>query len=176
MAVQSKDLKNGKPVDDDALFAQLLAGAPSRRPGAVLKRSQLRQARGWFERAAAIAVLFLSLIGSLLTWSGGIGPLVANPGNGLTWGLAIGSQAVLTAIQWMYRAQGFTHPWYLGSLALDMILTVLGYGPVVAPWLTRRLIAAGLPLPVEQAAIIAWAIVTIAAFAMAWYPEDRLVD
>jgi hypothetical protein len=28
MAVQSKDLKNGKPVDDEALVAALLAGAP----------------------------------------------------------------------------------------------------------------------------------------------------
>lgn len=175
MAVQSKDMKNGEPVGDDALFAQLLSGVSTKRPGAIVKRSQVRKARGGFERLTAIGVLLLSLLGSVLTWAGGFVKFAANPLNPIAWGLGFLSQLLLTGVQWMYRAQGFAHPAYLISLGIDVVLTMLGFGPIAAPWLAARILEWGWLAP-EGASIAAWLLVAIVAFAMAWYPEDRLVD
>lgn len=161
MSVKQQPLVNGEAI--------------SRRPGAVFRRAQIRQARGWFERLSAIAVLLLSLFGSVMAWAGGFVKFAAAPLNPIAWGLGLLSQAILTFLQWMYRAQGFAHPVYLISLGIDVALTVLGFGPIVAPWLTARIVEARW-LPLDQAAIVAWGVVAISAFAMAWYPEDRLID
>lgn len=174
MTVQKQDLKNGEPVADD-LFAQLLNTTNAKRPGAIVKRSQMRKARGWFERLMAIGVLLLSLFGSVLAWAGGFVKFAAAPLNPIAWGLGFLSQLALTTVQWMYRAQGFTHPMYLISLGIDVVLTILGFGPIAAPWLAARIVENGWLTP-DGAAIAAWLFVAIVAFAMAWYPEDRLVD
>jgi len=144
MAVQSKDMKSGEPVGDDALFAALLGQASAKRPGAIVKRSQMRKARGWFERLMAIAVLLLSMFGSVLAWSGGFVKFAATPFNPIAWGLGFLSQIALTAVQWMYRAQGFAHPMYLISLGIDVVLTILGFGPIAAPWLAARIVENGI--------------------------------
>jgi len=161
MAVQSSPLVNGQEVK-------------SSKPGALFRSGQIRQARGWFERIMALMVLALSLFGTVLTWAGGYVLWAANPWDGRTWGLAVLTQATLTVLQWMYRVHGMSRPEYLIPLAIDVGLTIWGYGWVVAPWLAGQATKQG--APVDVAPFVAWIVIALASFGMAWYPENRLID
>jgi hypothetical protein len=78
----------------------------------------------------------------------------------------------LTAAEWWYGA-GRGRWRYRLALCVDTALTAVGYGPLLAPWLTSYLAAHGVG---DASTVLAWAIVVIASAALAWYPEWVLID
>lgn len=103
MAVQSKDLKNGEPVGDDALFEQLLSGVGSARADRpLLNRSHLDKSLPYVR---ALVGLVLLAYGALSTIDGvrvDCGPLCVGLWQGLpVWQVAGIIVAVLLSVgQW----------------------------------------------------------------------------
>jgi len=143
-----------------------------KKASAVVSRAQLARSRGAFERAMAATVLLVSYLGTVLTIAGGVAPLLAAPTRPLPWLGALVVQGGLTALQWWYGNVSRRHPAYLGSLVIDAGATIWGYGPVFAPPIAAAIAAR----EISEPALAAWAIVGVAALAIAWYPEHILVD
>lgn len=138
---------------------------------AIFTRAMLDRWRGAFERWSALAVLFLSLAGTVAALSGGWTALIVTPRLApIVGGLA--AQAVLTAAQWWYGAG--RGPWrYRIALLIDTGLTTAGYGPLLVPWLGAYLTVRGAG---ELGEPIAWVVAALIAAGVAWYPERTLID
>lgn len=136
---------------------------------AVVTRAQIERQRGAVERVLAFVVLLLSFLGTVVAFHGGWGPVLAFQISVAATGGGIALQIVLTWLQWSYRHVPLLR-W--SSIAVDTALTALGYGPLVVPWLGVQLAARG----VGGSLYVAWAIVGLASFLPAWYPESRLVE
>ena len=82
-------------------------------------------------------------------------------------GLAI--QGLLTFLQWHY----FDRPLVARpSRIIDAVFTAFGYGPLVLSNLANYLASHAIPQPTYAA----WFIIGVVSYALAWYPESRLVD
>lgn len=140
---------------------------------AIVSRSRLRRQRGAIERWTALVVLFVSFLGTIVTFAGGWPPFLA----GLrtfqpAWG-AIGGglfvQGLLTYFQWHYFDRRYVS---FPARIADAVLTALGYGPLVIDALTLYLTSRDAPQPLY----LAWLVIGLVSYALAWYPESRLVD
>lgn len=142
---------------------------------AVVSRASLRRQRGSIERWSAFVLLFVSFAGTVATLSGGWEPLFTAPRLvPIIGGIAI--QALLTHLQWHY----FDRPHISRpSRVADAVLTALGYGPLLHAGLVGWLAGHGVPNTAEQGNFAwygAWLIIGLVSYALAWYPESRLVD
>lgn len=151
MAVQKQDLKNGEPVGDDALFAQLLAGAappPARRrrsPGGPISGSSVDAAFALLLYAILALLLVASWIGTFYGIIGRPAPLtsvvailrdvIAQPA---VLFQAFAVQAFFTIVQWGARRRARTHSpayWllWLAGLAPSVYYNLGSYyAPMVA--------------------------------------------
>ncbi len=142
-----------------------------RKSSAIVSRATLDRQRGAFERAMAFGVLFFSFAGTVAALSGGWTALRTTPQLApILGGLAI--QGGLTAAEWWYgKGRG---PWvYRFALLIDTALTTLGYGPLVVAWLAAYLATKGLG---ELSTVIAWGLIGVVSWLIAWYPEITLID
>lgn len=140
---------------------------------AITSRAALRRQRGAIERYTAWLVLLVSFLGTIAAFSGGWVALIAAcralnpPWAAIVGGIAI--QGLLTFLEWWYYDRPLiSYP----SRVADAVLTALGYGPLVLTWLGAALDARGISEPT----IAAWSIIGVMSYALAWYPESRLVD
>lgn len=135
---------------------------------AIVSRARLRKQRGAIERWSAFVLLFVSFLGTIAALAGGWPALLSAPRIApIVGGLAV--QAGLTYLQWHYYDNRLlSRP----SRMIDAALTALGYGPLFLTWLMGELAARGVPEPWY----IAWAIIGLVSYGLAWYPESRLVD
>lgn len=142
-----------------------------RKQSAIVSRATLDRQRGAFERLSAFVVLFFSFAGTIAALSGGWTALRTDPQFApIVGGLAL--QGIFTVVEWWYGSG--RGPWrYRLALCADSALTALGYGPLVAAWLTAYLAAHGLG---GLAEVAAWGIISLASFAVAWFPERMLID
>lgn len=152
------------------------AAAPARSSGkqsAVVTRADLRKQRGSVERFMAWLVLLLSFVGSIVALHGGWPPFIASLTDGpLQLGALLGGvivQVVLTFLEWYYFDRALI-AW--GARLADTALTALGYGPLVAAPLAAWLAT----YAASGAAALAWFLIFVLSFAVAWFPESRLVD
>lgn len=136
---------------------------------AIVSRAALNRQRGAVERATALVVLFLSVLGTVAALYGGWGPIVARQfrAGPIAGGLAL--QGLLTWLQWSYQHRRRIR-W--PAIVVDAVFTAVGYGPLIVPWLAPQLAARGVPEP----GYVAWTIVGLASLLPAWYPESRLVE
>lgn len=127
----------------------------------------------------AVALLAVSFAGSVVALNGGWQPVIdAWPRpwlgiNPLAAAVGIGLQSWITLIEWHKRDDKLSLL-YLTHLAIDTVLTWLGYVPVLGPFF-----AGGLgKLGVEGFAqtLSAGAIVAVLALILAKLPEEMLVD
>ena len=138
-----------------------------------MARDTLRKQRGGIERAAAWLVLLVSFAGSMATLHGGFAPMIESIASrqynvGALLGGAI-IQIVLTFLEWWY----FDRPLIAGGARLvDAATTAIGFGPLFLAPLASFLHDRGLADPL----LPAWGIIIVVSFAVAWFPESRLVD
>ncbi len=127
----------------------------------------------------AVALLAVSFAGSVVALNGGWQPVIdAWPRpwlgiNPLAAAVGVGLQSWITLIEWHKRDDKLSLL-YLTHLAIDTVLTWLGYVPVLGPFF-----AGGLgKLGVEGFAqtLSAGAIVAVLALILAKLPEEMLVD
>jgi hypothetical protein len=138
---------------------------------AIVTRATLDRLRGAFERAMAFGVLFFSFAGTVAALSGGWAALRTNPQLApIAGGLAL--QGALTAAEYWY-GKGRSRPVYLAALLIDIALTTYGYGPLIVPWLTTYLQGRGMG---ELAPAVAWGLIGVVSWLIAWYPEKTLID
>jgi hypothetical protein len=138
---------------------------------AIVSRATLDKQRGTFERFTALGILFFSFAGTVAAFSGGWSALASQPRLAPIAG-GIAAQVGLTAAQWWYGSG--RGPWrYRASLALDSALTTIGYAPLIVPWLAPYLAGRGAG---EVAAPLAWLVIGVLSFLVAWYPERTLID
>lgn len=136
---------------------------------AIVGRAQLERARGPVERVTAWIVLVVSFIGTIVVFHGGWTPILALH---FSIGAILGGallQGVLTWLQWAYHDNRLLC-W--GSRIIDAGLTAYGYGPLFIAVITAYLASRAVPF----ALYVGWFIVGLVSLAVAWYPEDRLVD
>lgn len=164
--------------DDDDDEPQQRGPRPSPAPrqgkaSAVVGRETLRKQRGGIERAAAWLVLLVSFAGSVATLHGGFAPMIESIATkqynvgALLGGVLI--QVVLTFLEWWY----FDRPLIAGGARLvDAATTAIGFGPLFLAPLVSFLEARGIESPL----LPAWGIIIAVSFAVAWFPESRLVD
>lgn len=142
-----------------------------RKESAIVSRAALDKQRGAFERFAAFGVLFFSFAGTIAAFAGGWSVLVSQPRIAPIVG-GIAAQVALTAAQWWYGAgRGIWR--YRLALAIDAALTTLGYGPLVVPWLSLYLAARGVG---EVSEILAWGLIGVVSFLVAYFPEKTLIE
>jgi len=146
---------------------------PRAKESAVVRRATLRKQRGKVERATAWIVLFVSALGTIATFAGGWEPLIASiralRPNWAAIAGGVGAQALLTFLEWHYYDVPLVS-W--PARFFDTILTALGYGPLVAALLIGILTTRNAPLPFQ----LAWGIIILVSFLIAYYPESRLVE
>ena len=162
MTVRSNDMHNDQILE----------------PG-VISRAAVRRSRTTVEKALAWGVLALSWLGSVVTTHGGWGSFLAAPAPAaIAIGLAF--QAALTYLQWAYDdTRWIAWP----ARAVDALLTALGYGFLFVRSLALVFAITGLPnelwpllwWQVTACGLVAWAIIYIVSFGIAWYPERTLV-
>jgi hypothetical protein len=138
---------------------------------AITGRGNMVQTRHWVERAIAIALLIVSVLGTVVVLHGGWAPVRrgAFTAAGVLGGLLL--QGVLTWAQWAYGDNKRSLV-YLVALAVDAGLTAYGYGPLLVAPLASWLGAHAVPGELYAA----WLLVIGFALALAWYPESRLID
>lgn len=142
-----------------------------RKESAIVSRAALDRQRGMFERWMAAGLLFISFAGSIAAFSGGWATLLYSPHLGaIAIGVAV--QVALTAAEWWY-GDGRGRWRYRVALCVDTALTAVGYGPLLAPWITSYLAARGAG---DASSAISWGVVVVASTALAWYPEWVLID
>jgi len=138
---------------------------------AIITRAQLDKQRGAFERFTAVGILFFSFAGTIAAFSGGwtalrselhLAPIIAG----------IATQLALTAAEWWYGAGRGAWRYRL-ALCIDSALTTIGYGPLIVPWLALYLTTRGMG---EMASPLAWGLIGVVSFLVAWYPERTLID
>lgn len=157
-------------------------GGRPRKASAILSRSSIARQRGAVERTTALGVLFLSFLGTVVSFHGGWTPLIElRPSLAAILG-GILVQFVLTWLQWSYHHNRFLC-W--GSRGVDTFFTAKGFGPLFVPMIAPLFIARGWsvePITVGlwvlpgSAFLGAWAIMGLVSLAAAWYPETRLID
>lgn len=154
-----------------------------RKASAVISRAAIARWRGAVERSAAFGVLFLSFLGTIVSFHGGWTPLLElRPSLAAILGGLL-TQAILTWLQWSYR---HNRPLCWGSRLVDTTFTAVGFGPLfvgaLSAWLVGRgwsaELAVSLPYfgATSTAAVGAWSIIALVSLGAAWYPESRLVD
>lgn len=142
-----------------------------RKQSAIVSRATLDRQRGTFERAMAFGVLFFSFAGTVAALSGGWAALRTNPQLApIAAGLAV--QGGLTAAEYWY-GKGRGRMIYLVALLIDIALTTYGYGPLIVPWLSSYLQARGAG---ELSTVLAWGLIGVVSWLIAWYPEMTLID
>ena len=140
---------------------------------AITSRATLRRQRGNIERYSAWLLLLISFLGTIAALAGGWPALIARclafdpPWAAILGGILI--QAGLTFLEWWYYDRPLVS--YPARIA-DAVFTALGYGPLVLASIAAALVARGVDSPIW----VAWAIVGVASYALAWYPESRLID
>jgi hypothetical protein len=143
------------------------------KPSAIVSRDRLRAQRSGIERAMAWLVLLVSFAGSIAALHGGFAPLIASVVLGpLNLGALLGGvliQALLTFLEWYYFDR-WSIAW--GARGLDTALTAIGYGPLFVPPLLALLASRNAPSPL----LLAWGIIVLVSFGVAYFPESRLVD
>lgn len=142
--------------------------ATSAKESAIVSRARLRRQRGAIERWTAFIGLFISFLGTIAALAGGWTTLIAAPRlSPILIGIAV--QAGLTYLQWhYYDTRLLSRP----SRVIDAVFTALGYGPLFQAALMAAVTARGVPEPWY----VAWAIIGLIAYGLAWYPESRLVE
>lgn len=133
------------------------------KPSAIFSQAQLDRGRSHFERGSALALLVLSIAGSVLAF---------NPAGWSVAGIiaGVGVQVVCTAIEWWYRRHRLSAP-YLIAFLIDAGTTIAGFGPVFHDPIVGRL-----PVAPDMASWAAWGIIAAVAAALAFVPEGRLID
>ncbi len=140
---------------------------------AVITRAQLKRQRGAIERFLAWAVLFVSFLGSVVWLTGGWAPFLGGllslrpPWSAILGG--IGIQAVLTYLQWHYFDKKYIA---VPARIFDAYTTAASYGPLFVAPLISALTARQSPYPLY----VAWAVIGLVSYGLAWFPESRLVD
>lgn len=142
-----------------------------RKESAVILRAQLQRHRGKVERYSAWIVLFVSFVGSVVAFNGGwlnVAALKISIAGTLA-GLIL--QIALTYLEWHYYDKPAV-AW--GARSIDTITTAIGYGSLLLVPLVKYF--EGKSVSTEGAILIAWLIIGIASFLVAWFPESRLVE
>lgn len=148
-----------------------MSTTPQRKQSAIVTRAALDKQRGAFERFSALGILFFSFAGTIAALSGGWSALASEPRIAPIAG-GIAAQSALTAAQWWYGAgRGCWR--YRIAVVVDAALTTIGYGPLIVPWLAPYLAARGAG---EVAPALAWGLIGVVSFLVAWYPERTLID
>jgi hypothetical protein len=142
-----------------------------RKASAIVSRATLDQQRGAFERLMAISILFFSFAGSVAAISGGWAALASAPRLAPIAG-GILAQVALTAAEWWYGS-GRGRWRYRMALAIDAALTTIGYGPLFVPTLTLYIASKGVS---DLALPLAWIVVGVVSFIVAYIPERLLID
>jgi hypothetical protein len=143
----------------------------SRGPAIFSARRLARQQTG-VERFAAILLLIVSLIGSVLAGGGGVERwLVLRP---VLWSATAAGvlQLVLSYVQYTYCIR-WTSWQYLGAVLLSTTLTLIGYWPLAHPWMVDVL--EWVRVPSVTAPYWASALLIIAAVGIDLFPERTLV-
>lgn len=158
MTVRSEHLRDGQRVAKES---------------AVFTRSQLRRQRGAIERWTALVILFVSFLGTIVALAGGWEPFLSSlrayrpPWAAIAGG--IGIQALLTFLEWHYFDRRFVS---IPARVVDTVFTALGYGPLVLSLLSAALVERHVSEPIY----VAWLIIGVVSYVIAWYPESRLID
>lgn len=156
-----------------------------RRSAAMFRGSTIDWLAIFLTRLGVWALLSGTFLGSAFALHGGIaaaGPLIpAFDWNApwlpllflLTWPslLGLAFQALLTLVQWFHRRRKRS-PWYLGAIALDSVLSYLGWRDLLVPFFERLVVGLGWPQP----HLLAHATVALLALVLAVIPELFLLD
>lgn len=155
---------------------------PRRRSSAALfKRGTFTRQQTGVRRFLAVSLFLLSVAGAVI-WGGG-GPAQWAAFQPLIWGIigALVLQGLTTYGQWVFGGPGWAwlNPLYLVCWGISTATTVLGYWPLVHPWLSGRIQAAfGGPATTlgYYAPWLASGIIVIVAAGLDWLPEQTLLD
>lgn len=139
---------------------------------AIISRARLARQQTALEQVTAVLLLLLSLAGSLLAGGGGVEAWLS--GRPAAWpAVAAGVvQFGLTAVQWIYAAQGWRSWRYLAAVAGSSALTLVGFWPLAWPWLTA--VALWLQVPSANAPAVAGGALVLASVALDIWPERTL--
>lgn len=141
----------------------------------------------WTVRLGSFIMLIGSTIGSVGAFNGDVKPLLdALP---FFWQAPVSQNALVTGISlqaWITGVEYWQAPpdvsltsllenkVYTFHLAVDIALTVLGYGAIVVPWIKNILIRVA-QMPTPTAALLAYVLAGIAASFVAVLPERLLI-
>jgi hypothetical protein len=141
---------------------------------AIFSRKQLARQQTATERFVAFALLAVSWAGVLIFGGGGADAWLARSPLWAGFAAAFVTQAICTRVQWVYAAQRWHSPWWLISFGLSTTGTLLGFWPLVHPWVTGVLQSA--QVPAQTAPAFAGALLVLAAGALDYLPEQILTD
>lgn len=155
-------------------------GAIHTKTSAVVAFGTLRKQRGGVERVMAWVVLALSFVGSAVALGGGWAALLT--GKALIGGLLLGV-LIQTGLTWLQWAYADTRVLAWPARLVDALLTAMGWGVLVAPWLQGVLVGQGASaakvnvfgFTVAPALAGTWLILYSISVFIAWFPENRLV-
>lgn len=150
-----------------------------RNPAALFRRASFNRQQHGARRFLAVLLALLSLAGAVI-WGGG-GPEAWARLAPLWWGVigAIVLQVALTYGQWVFGGPGWWNPLYVGCWGASTLTTVLGYWPLVHPWLTGQILALSdgpTSLLGYYAPHLAGGIIVALAALFDWLPEQTLLD
>lgn len=153
--------------------------APRTKPTAIVSGETVDRAAIGLMRYGAIALLIVSFVGSIAAVNGGWDPVIKawpQPWEGvnpLAAGVGFGLQWWITMIEWHKRHHKLSLL-YIFHLAIDTILSFLGFYPLIGPLFASGLAKMGL----EQGAanLAAGAIVAVLSVVLAMLPEQMLVE
>lgn len=137
----------------------------------TLKKTELAKAQPVVENTAAIIILGVSIVGSLLWGAGGWERLRNGEGDWVGLVAALCLQLLCSGVQYIYAERVFS-PQYLASLGLSSATTVMGYWPLTSPILSAWI------APVIPAPLVVWAtgaLLTLIAVLADTIPERRFV-
>jgi hypothetical protein len=143
-----------------------------RRGPAIFSARRLARQQTGLEQFAAIMLLLVSVVGSVLAGGGGVARWAElRP---IVWSaIAAGVlQGVLSYVQYTYCLRWASWQ-YLGSLVLSSALTIAGYWPLAHPWLVGLLEWA--KVPAGPAPYWAAALLIVVALGVDLFPERTLV-
>jgi hypothetical protein len=141
---------------------------------ALFSRKQLARQQTATERFVAFALLAVSWAGVLIFGGGGADAWLARSPLWAGFAAALVTQAICTRVQWVYATQRWRSPWWLVSFGISTTGTLLGFWPLVHPWVTGVLQSA--QVPAATAPAFAGAILVFAAAALDYMPEQILTD
>jgi hypothetical protein len=141
---------------------------------ALFSRKQLARQQTATERLIAFVLLAFSWLGVLIFGGGGLDNWLARSPLWAGFAAALVTQAICTRVQWVYAAQRWRSPWWLISFGISTIGTLLGFWPLLHPWVTGVLQLA--KVPAATAPIFAGVALILGAGLLDYLPEQILTE